>query len=108
MLVALLLLVYLVVGWRGRDPLKFTSGDDMIYLALSHSLESGSYRDIHLAGAPLHVKYPPVYPVWLMLVRQATGEHADLMLAANLGLVAISFAMLFGVARRLVKMLVRK
>ena len=101
MLVALLLLVYLVVGWRGRDPLKFTSGDDMIYLALSHSLESGSYRDIHLAGAPLHVKYPPVYPVWLMLVRQATGEHADLMLAANLGLVAISFAMLFGVARRL-------
>jgi Gpi18-like mannosyltransferase len=95
LLLAFLVLVYFVLAWQGRDPVQLGSGDDVIYLALSHSVESGSYREIYRAGAPLHVKYPPAYPVWLIPVRHATGEHLDLILATNLVLVAASLVMLF-------------
>lgn len=100
-LIGMLLIVYLFLGWKGRDPIQFGSGDDLIYLALSHSIESGSYREIFRASAPLHVKYPPVYPLWLILTRHATGERLDLVLATNLLLVAASMVMLFVVARSL-------
>jgi 4-amino-4-deoxy-L-arabinose transferase-like glycosyltransferase len=102
LVVALLLLAFLVIGWRGRDPVQIASGDDLIYLSLSRSLQSGSYREIFRASAPLHVKYPPGYPAWLVLVRQVTGDHLALIVVSNLLLVALSFVILFVVARRFV------
>ena len=101
LLVALLLLVYLAVGWNAREKLQFESGDELTYLALSRSLEAGSYREIYRASAPLHVQYPPGYPAWLGLVRHATSERIDLIPAVNLALVALSFAILFTAARRI-------
>jgi len=100
-LVAVLLVCYLALGWIGRDPIQLPSGDDLTYLSLSRSLESGSYREIFRASAPLHVMYPPVYPAWLVLVRHATGNRLDLVLVSNLLLVALSFLILFAVARQL-------
>ena len=99
LVVAALLLVFLVVGWRGREPVQVATGDSLIYLSLSRSLESGSYREIFRASAPLHVKYPPGYPAWLVLARHATGERLDLILAINLALVAVSFVLIFAIAR---------
>jgi len=99
--VAVAILLILVLGWRGREPLSLARPDEYIYLALSQSLESGSYRDIYLEGAPLHVKYPPGYPAWLVLVRTIGGGHHDVIRGVNLLLLA-SFALcLYGITRRL-------
>jgi hypothetical protein len=100
-LVAALLLCFLALGWVGRDPIQLASGDDLTYLSLSRSLESGSYREIFRASAPLHVMYPPAYPAWLVLVRHATDNRLDLILVSNLFLVALSLLILFAVARQL-------
>jgi len=99
-IIALAVLIIVVLGWRGRGPLGITSGDDLTYLALSKSLESGSYRETYLAGAPLHVKYPPGYPVWLMAVRQVAGENLDVIRVANLALIAAFTLCLYGIMRR--------
>jgi 4-amino-4-deoxy-L-arabinose transferase-like glycosyltransferase len=98
--VALALLIIVVLGWRGREPLGLTSGDDLTYLALSKSLESGSYRETFLAGAPLHVKYPPGYPLWLLAVRKVGGENLDVIRGTNLALLAVFALCLYGIVRR--------
>jgi len=98
--VALAVLIILVMGWRGRQPLGITSGDDLTYLALSKSLESGSYRETYLAGAPLHVKYPPAYPLWLLAMRKVGGENLDVIRGANLALLAVFALCLYGIVQR--------
>jgi len=96
-----LLAVFIWVGWISRPLLGIDRGDELTYIALSHSLESGSYRESFRPSAPAHVKYPPGYPAWLVAVRKATGERIDLIPAVNLGLAALSLVMLFGLAKRL-------
>ncbi len=96
-----LLAVFIWVGWIGRPLLGLDRGDELTYIALSHSLESGSYRESFRPSAPAHVKYPPGYPAWLVVVRKATGERIDLIPAVNLGLAALSLVLLFGLAKRL-------
>lgn len=99
--VAAAVLLILVLGWRGREPLSLARPDEYVYLALSQSLESGSYRDIYLDGAPLHAKYPPGYPAWLVLVRKIGGGHHDVIRGANLLLLAAFVLCLYGITRRL-------
>ncbi len=101
-IVAFLVLLFLVTGWLGREPTMTKGMDELTYLSLSRSLQSGSYRDFSMASAPLHVKYPPVYPAWLVLVRSITGENHDLLRVSNLALLAVALVLLFAVARRLV------
>ncbi len=96
-----LLALYLTMGWLARPPMA-VGPDDVVYLALSRSLEAGSYREVFQASAPLHVQYPPGYPAWLVLVRRATNERIDLIPAVNLGLVALSLLIFAILARRLV------
>ena len=100
-LAAALLTSFILLGWIGRGPLEIGAGDDVIYLSLSRSLERGSYREIYRASAPLHTKYPPGYPAWILLVRRATGDSLDRIVVANLVLVALALLLLFAVARRL-------
>lgn len=101
-LVAGLLLVFLALGWSSRVPAMRASGDDEFkYLALSKSLEAGSYRESYRPTAPLHVQYPPVYPAWLLLLRNVAGENHDVIRAANLALVALVLLGWYAVARRL-------
>ena len=98
---ALLIGVFLILGWTGRSTVEIASGDELTYLALSQSLEDGSYREIYRASAPLHVQYPPGYPAWLVLVRHAVGERLELIPAVNLLLVAGALLMVFVAARAL-------
>ncbi len=101
-ILALLLLAFFVVGWRGREPSMRAAGEDeFVYLALSKSLETGSYRETFRPTAPLHVQYPPGYPAWLALMRKAVGENLDLLRVANLAMAAASLLLLFKVMRRL-------
>src|SRR4026209_170496 len=96
-LLTLAVLVLLVFGWRGRELLGITSGDDLTCLALSKLLERGSYREDFLVGAPLHVKYPPGYPAWLVVVRGLSGENLDVIRGTNLALLAAFVLCLYGI-----------
>jgi len=42
-LIAALLSLYLAIGWVARPPLALGATDEIIYLALSRSLEAGSF-----------------------------------------------------------------
>ena len=100
-LLSLVLLIFLLVGWRGRVPIHIATGDENTYLALSQSLESGSYREIFLASAPLHVKLPPAYPALLAGIRLVGGENLDLIRAVNLVLLAASVLFMYLIARHI-------
>jgi hypothetical protein len=102
--VAILILGFLALGWIGREPPAIRDGDDLTYLALSRSLESGTYREIFRANLPLHAQYPPVYPAWLAMMRHTIGEHLDAILAVNLVLVASAMLLYYFAARRIAGM----
>ena len=98
---ALLLAGYLALGWRGREPTDIGGADELEYIALSHSIDQGSYREIYLADHPRAVKYPPAFPAWIALVRRVAGDRIDAVLAMNLVFIAASLALLFIAARQL-------
>lgn len=100
-LVGILLALFVTLGWMGREGIQIASGDDITYLALSQSLEQGSYREIYRASEPLHVQYPPGYAAWLLVVRKVTGDRLEIIPAVNLALVTLSLLMVFGAARPL-------
>jgi len=94
------MLGFFILGWRGRAPVLVGTNDESTYLALSRSIEAGSYREIFMASAPFHVRFPPAYPAWLAAVRQVTGEDLDLIQAVNLGLVVVSLVCLYLIVRQ--------
>jgi hypothetical protein len=98
-IIALLLAGYLVVGWVGREPTMTKGADELTYLALSRSLEHGSYRETWFAAAPRHVKYPPAYPAWLVLVRKVTGDDHDRIRVSSLIIVGLGLLLFFSAAR---------
>lgn len=100
--VVIALLAFLTIGWRGREPTSIAGGDGLAYLALSHSLDHGSYRENFRPNAPLQVKYPPGYPAWLVVVRHAVGEDHAAIRASKLLVVAAALLLLCRVARQLV------
>lgn len=98
-LLTVALLVFLWLGWRGRVPIGIGTLDENIYLSLSQSLASGSYREIYLASNPLHVKYPPGYPAFLSVVRLVGGDNLDVIRAVNLVILAGSILLLYLIVR---------
>ena len=100
-LVALGIVLFFSLGWQGRNPIRLLGGDELTYLSVSHSLESGSYREIHLADAPRHIRYPPGYPAWLVAVRAVGGDSVDLIRAVNLALIAAAIVSAYLLTRHL-------
>jgi len=94
-----LVALMLVLGWRGRELMSQARPDEFVYLELSRSLEQGSYREIYLADAPLHAKYPPAYPAWLTVLRTVGGEREDLIRGANLVFLAGFALCLYGIVQ---------
>ena len=97
---AALLLLSLSLGWITRAPEVSIDGDEATYLLLSRSLEHGSYRDTFLPGNPLHAKYPPGAPFWLVLLRQLAGPDLDVVRGANLLLLVLTALLLGDAVRR--------
>jgi hypothetical protein len=57
------------------DLLVGTFNDDGVYVALGKALQSGAgYHSIHLAGDPVHAKYPPGLPALLAVLWALTGS----------------------------------
>jgi hypothetical protein len=100
LIVTTLILAFVILGWRGRMPVHLAY-DELTYVSLSHSLETGSYREGFSTSAPRHVRYPPGYPAWLMTLRRVGGESEDLVRAFNLAFVAIGILTTYLIVRRL-------
>lgn len=63
-----LVVAHVILATLLFDPKPFVGGDNAGYLILAESLETGQgYRDIYLPDAPLHAKYPPFYPVLIVI-----------------------------------------
>ncbi|HUP20824.1 MAG TPA: glycosyltransferase 87 family protein [Gemmatimonadota bacterium] len=66
--------VALALALARFDPYLFTGGDNAHYYALARALATGrGYVDLVAPGAPLHVHYPPGYPLLLVPVYLASG-----------------------------------
>ena len=100
LILAAAIAVFLTLGWRGRTPVRIIGGDELTYVSVSRSLETGSYREAYTLSAPRHVRYPPGYPAWLMALRKVGGESFDLVRACNLAFVALSILGIFLIARQ--------
>ncbi|MGH7672788.1 MAG: glycosyltransferase family 39 protein [Gemmatimonadales bacterium] len=60
------------------DPKPFMGGDNFWYMILGEGLRNGDgYRDFWLPTAPLHTRYPPVYPILLAV----TGWFSNSVIA---------------------------
>ena len=94
------ILIFFTLGWRGRLPVMIVGGDELTYVSISRSLESGTYREVYSASAPRHVKYPPGYPAWLLAVRKVGGESHDLVRALNLAFVAVAILSTWLIVRK--------
>ncbi len=100
--VAVLLMLFAAISWHSRRPLSIRGSDGLVYVALSESLEHGTYRDTYLAGEPLHRKYPPFYPLWLIPLRHLDDSYDGIRLA-NIGAMMAAFLLVFAVSRRLLR-----
>ena len=78
---AIFLAGFVVLAWLQRVPSLTTANDDATYVLLARSLRDGGFNSIHLVGAPIHTKYPPVFPVLLAAVSLALAVLAALLLA---------------------------
>ena len=100
LIAAVLLVAFALLAWLQRVPSLTTANDDATYVLLSRSLREGAYSSIHLVGAPVHTKYPPVFPALLAVVSTVFGESIDAFTAMNIALAAASLALVFAIARR--------
>lgn len=98
----LLLVLFVVFAWLQRVPSLTTANDDATYVLLSRSLREGGYNSIHLVGAPIHTKYPPLFPAVLATVSSVAGESTDAFAAVNIALAAAALLIVFAAARRIV------
>jgi len=61
--------VHLLAGLALYEPTLFPGGDNAGYMILGEALRTGEgYRDIYLPDAPVHTKYPPLYPAVLAVL----------------------------------------
>jgi len=83
------------------NPQPFTGGDNAHYMILAESISTGQgYRDLHVVDAPLHAKYPPLYPLALSVVRSSGGGLvAFKALSIAFTTASLAFLFLFGTRR---------
>src|SRR5688572_32476968 len=98
---AAFLVMFVVLAWLQRVPSLTTANDDATYVLLSRSLRDGGYNSIHLVGAPVHTKYPPVFPALLAGVSTVAGESIDAFAAMNIALSVAALVLIFAVSKRL-------
>lgn len=97
--VAALCAVHVLAGLLLYEPTLFPGGDNAGYMILGEALRSGAgYVDLHLPDAPVHTKYPPLYPALLAVLGWAGG--LQLFKLASLALTAGAVALTALLGRR--------
>ncbi len=95
-----ILTLYAALSLVSRLPGVGSGNDDAMYLFLARSLLQGSYRDIFLPDAPLHLQYPPGWPLLLAVPLGIVGDRPEILLLLPLALSVGGLALLFDAARR--------
>jgi hypothetical protein len=96
-----------VIHVLGRFSASFLVGafnDDGVYVVLGKAIAQGEgYRSIHLIGAPVHVRYPPGFPL-LLAIPWALGGTLDVVRATvavvNLVATAAAAGLVWWIGRR--------
>lgn len=101
-IVVVLALAHATAAWLLRTPGFGWGEDDAGYLLLAQDLRHFSYREIQDVLAPVHARFPPVFPLLLSLVGAPFGDRLDVLLAFVALCSAASVLFLFEGARRVV------
>ena len=91
-------LAHVVLGLLLFEPVLFSGGDNAGYMILGEALrEARGYLDLHLPGAPVHTKYPPLYPALLAVLGWIGG--LQLFKLASLAMTTGAVALTAGLGR---------
>ncbi len=83
-------------------PAIHSGGDNAAYVSLAASLaQDGSYVEAWSPGAPVHAKYPPLYPATLAVAILLGAKTWTALKALSLAFTAIATALCFLWVRRL-------
>ena len=69
-----ILVVHLVLALLLFDPKLATGGDNAQYIILAKSILQGKYNNLHEPGAPIHVLYPPGFPLLIAPALAVSGS----------------------------------
>lgn len=101
-IVVVLAVAHAVAAWLLRTPGFGWGEDDAAYLLLAQDLRHFSYREIQDVLAPVHARFPPVFPLLLSVVGAPFNDRLDVLLAFVALCSAASILFLFEGARRVV------
>ncbi len=102
MLAVGLALVHLLLAWISRTPGLGWGEDDAAFLLLAQDLQQFGYREIQDVLAPVHARFPPVFPAMLAIVGKLTGNNLEVLLAFVGICSAAGILLLFDATRRVV------
>ncbi|MBK9407233.1 MAG: glycosyltransferase family 39 protein [Gemmatimonadetes bacterium] len=74
-------LAHAVAAWSLRAPGFAWGEDDAAYLLLAQELRHFSYREVQDVLAPMHARFPPLFPVLLAIVGAPFGDNLDVLIA---------------------------
>ncbi|MCC6930214.1 MAG: glycosyltransferase family 39 protein [Gemmatimonadaceae bacterium] len=95
-------LLHLAIVWLTRVPGIGWGEDDAQYFQLARNLVRFGYHEQWDIAAPLHVRYPPLFPAFLAAVGLPAGWNVDAMLLAVALCSALAVVVFFDAARRVV------
>ena len=93
-------LVHVVLAWVNRIPAISWGEDDAAYIFLARELRHFGYRELQDIAAPIHARFPPLYPLIIALTGWPFGEAADALLVVNTLFTAATIGLLFLATRR--------
>ncbi|MFN8666719.1 MAG: glycosyltransferase family 39 protein [Gemmatimonadaceae bacterium] len=93
-------LLHAAAGWFLRPPGMVWGEDDAAYLLLAKELRHFSYREVQDVAAPMHARFPPLFPLMLAVVGWPFGDHLDALLVLVALCSAASIVIAFDGARR--------
>jgi len=99
-LVLVLVVSHAIVAWLLRTPGFGWGEDDSGYLLLGQQLRHLSYREVQDVLAPVHARFPPVFPAILAIVGAVFGDHLDVLFSVVALASAGSVFLLYAAARR--------
>lgn len=93
--VLMLALAHAVAAWCLRPPGMAWGEDDAAYLLLAKELRHFSYREVQDVAAPMHARFPPLFPLMLAVVGWPFGDNLDALLVfvslCSAGAIALAF-----------------
>ncbi|MCC6774309.1 MAG: glycosyltransferase family 39 protein [Gemmatimonadaceae bacterium] len=99
-LVLVLVVCHAIVAWLMRTPGFGWGEDDSGYLLLGQQLRHFSYREVQDVLAPVHARFPPVFPAMLAVVGAVFGDQLDVLFSVVALASAGSVFLLYSAARR--------